>query len=153
MCERLLTSSSGQSCLADDATVSQISVSTEAHVHAKLFPRACTAYFLTICEGKKVPFGGCWREESAFGGEGSAERRRREKKSSRDELGGAARRVALQTNNLERLNPVKRRTSPPPSLPRSSSQRDLLCRRWPGRFWCNVMTFAKERIDESPKSS
>ena len=90
-------------------------------------------------------------------GKGNAGRRRREKKSSRDELGGAARRVALQTNNLERLNPVKWRTSsPPPPLPRS-----FFVTRPPlpamTRLWVWVLdvtmfvTFAKERIDESPK--
>lgn len=80
-----------------------------------------TVCFLTVGEGKKVPLVVADGKKAAVATTG---RRRRvaqnagvERRRAR-EMSWAERRVALQTNNLGRLNPVKRRTlPPPPSLP------------------------------------
>lgn len=117
-------SSLRQSCLVDPSV-------SNRYLQKRMFTRS----YLLVCapcifslsaRGKKVAVGGCWREES--GGNERGEQCRTQ--ASREDLARwAGRSGALQTNNLEHLNPVKRRTSPPPLLSRPSSQRDLPYRR------------------------
>jgi len=86
--------------------------SIETHVSRKTISTMC---FLTVGEGKKVPSvtGRKRRWRRLRGGQRRTQASREEEHARWAGRSG----VALQTNNLGCLNPVKRRTSSPPSLP------------------------------------
>lgn len=113
--ERLFVSFSEQSCLVE---VSQIDICRSACLRREaicLFVRREHAFSL-FARAKRCPWSLTRRKWRRAGKEGGKRNAGVERRRAR-EMSWAERRVVLQTNNLERLNPVKRRTSLPPPLP------------------------------------